>query len=296
MNKPFLNIDQQIELLESRGLIVGEHADCDLLQNGFYTVINGYKQFFLDAEQCKAKNSEFFCEGTTLDDILSLAEFDRTLRIFTFLYLSRIELMVKTVTAYVFSKNHPGERSYLERDNFSSEASSDSLDYMMKAFASNLDSEKNEPINHYKRKYNHVPLWVLINSLSFGHISCMVSNLNLADKDEVARLISKALKRCGEDSRYLEPKDLEINLDLMRNVRNLCAHDSRLFCAKLGGRRNIAFSDFILRMQIFLTKDDFASYKKSLFEVLNVYSYGMKKRKRILIAMGFGDYINSADL
>ena len=60
MNKPFLNIDQQIELLESRGLIVGEHADCDLLQNGYYTVINGYKQFFLDAEQCKAKNSEFF--------------------------------------------------------------------------------------------------------------------------------------------------------------------------------------------------------------------------------------------
>lgn len=47
--KPFLTVEQQVDLLESRGMKTDERTGPVLLREGYYQVVNGYKEPFLDA-------------------------------------------------------------------------------------------------------------------------------------------------------------------------------------------------------------------------------------------------------
>lgn len=42
-DKPFLTIDEQVRLLESRGLDVDEDTGPTLMREGYYSIVNGYK-------------------------------------------------------------------------------------------------------------------------------------------------------------------------------------------------------------------------------------------------------------
>ena len=50
LQKPFKNVDEEIQILQSRGLVITNAADAKakLLSNNYYTVINGYKYPFLE--------------------------------------------------------------------------------------------------------------------------------------------------------------------------------------------------------------------------------------------------------
>ena len=52
-SKPFKTIEEQIAILESRGLIIDsrETARRFLTRNNYYSLVNGYKEFFLDANK-----------------------------------------------------------------------------------------------------------------------------------------------------------------------------------------------------------------------------------------------------
>ena len=75
MEKEFKTIDEQIELLQSRNLHIENKniARRILLNNNYYYLINGYKDVFLN----KNNKEEKFANGTTLEEIYSLYEFDR---------------------------------------------------------------------------------------------------------------------------------------------------------------------------------------------------------------------------
>lgn len=46
--KPFQTLDEQIKLLQSRGLEIDNIVECKryLLTNNYYNVVNGYSKFF----------------------------------------------------------------------------------------------------------------------------------------------------------------------------------------------------------------------------------------------------------
>lgn len=50
MLKEFKTIAEQIHILKTRGMRVGEEASTILLRENYYSVINGYKDPFLDKE------------------------------------------------------------------------------------------------------------------------------------------------------------------------------------------------------------------------------------------------------
>ena len=55
MDKPFLTLDEQVNRLESRGLLVDTRTRWILEREGYYSVVNGYKWPFLDeGESAKA--------------------------------------------------------------------------------------------------------------------------------------------------------------------------------------------------------------------------------------------------
>lgn len=70
LDKPFITLDAQLALLESRGLIIDDGAREHLAREGYYQVINGYKDPFLISD-------DLFEPGTKYSHIASVFEFDR---------------------------------------------------------------------------------------------------------------------------------------------------------------------------------------------------------------------------
>lgn len=73
-------------------------------------------------------------------------------------------------------------------------------------------------INYYRNTYGNIPLWVLINVLTFGNLSKMY-------KVFPQSLQSKVCKNFG----IINQRQMEQFLSVLTKFRNVCAHGERLF-------------------------------------------------------------------
>lgn len=86
-DKPFLTIEEQVRLLESRGLGVDADTGPTLMREGYYSIVNGYKDPFLDSGKSIEAGEDRYLEGISFSDLYTLFTFDRELRSLTFRYL-----------------------------------------------------------------------------------------------------------------------------------------------------------------------------------------------------------------
>lgn len=120
-DKPFKTYDELIEILNSRGLVIitpedKNYAKTVLAKEGYYNLINGYNKLFLDASAEENK----YLEGTTLQEIHALYQFDRVLRDIFFRYILRVETHIKNLIAYYFPMQY-GHNNYLLYVNFNTD-------------------------------------------------------------------------------------------------------------------------------------------------------------------------------
>ncbi len=110
MEKEFKTIEEQIEILKKRNLIIQnkDKAINIFENNNYYYLINGYKDLFINREQ----KIEIFQENATLEEIYSLYRFDSDLRMHFLKYILQIERKINTYIAYEFSKSY-GHKNYL---------------------------------------------------------------------------------------------------------------------------------------------------------------------------------------
>lgn len=121
MGKPFLTIDEQINLLERRGVSRSEGERCALMREGYYSIVNGYKEPFLERGEGEECLDDHYKTGTSFYDIFSLFSFDRSLRELTFRNLIKAEATARTAIAYTFASAHRGQDAYLLQESFCSE-------------------------------------------------------------------------------------------------------------------------------------------------------------------------------
>ncbi|WP_343001457.1 Abi family protein [Collinsella aerofaciens] len=126
--KPFKTLEEQVAILESRGLSMPEYAAYALLGEDYYCVVNGYKEPFLDKEASAEAGHDVYAEGTGFGDLYGLFLFDRDLRNLTFKYLLKAEARVRSVAAYTFSEAYRELDAYLKIANYT-----DAKDYMVGA-------------------------------------------------------------------------------------------------------------------------------------------------------------------
>ena len=226
MDKTFKNYDEMLELLRSRGidLSTGElrgRAKVLLQHNGYYNLINGYKEpFLIHDEVGKPAIPEAYIPGTTVEDIYQLYSFDRNLRYSILQSTLYIETNIKSLISYAVSEVH-GHQNYLLLQNFDT-AQRDGISKVTALIADiqkQLASRTSDPsISHYLNSYGYVPLWVLNNILTFGQISKSYSLMLPAERVIVAKV--------------LRVHDFELSnmLTLLTQVRNFCAHSNRLYC------------------------------------------------------------------
>ena len=96
--KPVLALDEQVALLEKRGLLVPDKAQARLyLENISYYRFSGYTRYFARPDDPKR---QLFRDDISFQDVVNLYVFDRRLRVLMAEAFERIEVAVKGSLAY----------------------------------------------------------------------------------------------------------------------------------------------------------------------------------------------------
>ena len=211
-DKEFKTIEQQIAILESRGLQIPDKALAgDFLHRNNYYRVSGYS--------LTLRNHDVFAPSATFQNIIDIYEFDYNFRHILLKYIELIEVTVKSVYSYEFTRAY-GATGYLDPDNFTDVTIH--TDIMQKA-----ETQKNSRLPHeaYLKHFvndlqQDIPLWAFVDLLTISNISFLYKISEQPVKLAVAKTLG--LKARGDEV-------LERFMHHMTIIRNLCAHGSRLY-------------------------------------------------------------------
>lgn len=289
--KEHKTFNQQLTILRNRGVVVPTNGKPKrfLEQENYYNVINGYKDLFLvkDSNNLPVE-PELYQAGTHFNELKALFLFDRELRILLLKYLLIFENSIKTTVAYEFSKKYPRKNAYLDIANFVDNDPKkvlQQISILTKTIHDKVD--RSGAIKHYIEEHGEVPLWVLVNFLTMGNIANFYNILTDSTKNIIAKFYTDKYRTQNKDNTFrLSSADLSACLKVANLVRNICAHDERLYNVNLrnvrisqianhfGIRRydNKRFIVLILFLKIVLDKKDFQRLYKALRNLFNQYA------------------------
>ncbi len=213
--KPPLSIPDQISRLKERGLkFIDEDKAALKLSNISYYRLRAYTYPFQDNNN----HDHPFITKVTFEEIISLYNFDRKLRILVFDAIEKVEIALRTKIIYEFSLKygshwHEDINRYRIYDNYK---------LNMQSLHEEIERSSETFIEHYKSNYcnpKNPPAWMSLEIISIGLLSKLFSNLK---KDKTKRKVSKnfGIKKV---------EIFESWLHSLVGLRNICAHHSRLW-------------------------------------------------------------------
>lgn len=212
MLKPPLTIDEQINLLQHKGMIIGDHslARSFLLHNNYYR-LNVYFHKFMD-------ELDHYPEGTKFETIINIYENDQWLRNKLLFLLESIEIHVKTSIAYYMGLNYGSDCFYVDKiyeNKYRFHEIQESFNLEMRRES----NKKNPVVIHHQQKYDgQFPIWVIVEFLTFSRISIYFSSLPQADRRQIAK------HEFNVDEHYFSTW-----LHSLSVLRNICAHFGHLY-------------------------------------------------------------------
>ncbi|MBO5224039.1 MAG: Abi family protein [Clostridia bacterium] len=263
--KPFLTHQQQIKLLEDRGLTIDmPDAEYILSQLNYYRFINAYGLSFIN------KSTNTYVNATTFSTLYKLYEFDRVLRHILSEYIEKIEIKLRSLIAY-HSANTYGALGYLDKTTYSP-------NFDLNKFIDTLEKEKEKQKNvtflqHYKQ-YEEIPSWVAVEYIPFGTLSIMYQ---FFQKDLQNKILKDLVLNFNTKPYYLANWIQQIV-----HIRNICAHYSRLYnkeleIVKLPDYLKQQFPENKLFAHVYviccmLSEDDINSIVTNLDTIINSYN------------------------
>ena len=215
--KVFKTIQEQISILESKGLIIDDYLFTeDILIRENYFFISGYRHLFL-----KSPKDRNFIKGTTFRELYALFNFDRQVRNIVFKNLLIIENNLKSIISYQLSKKYGfREKDYLRPENFTKVPDkqrqlNDTLKKMKRQIR--VNGAQHSATSHYLKNYGYIPLWVVVKVLSFGIVGELYTVMKREDQEEIANIYDLSID------------NLLTYLPILSNYRNLCAHEDILY-------------------------------------------------------------------
>lgn len=252
--KEFKTLDEQIEILKNRGLVINDIDGAKrLLLRENYFFINGYRHIFL-----KNRNGNEFIKGTTFEELYAVFQFDRNFRNILFKNLLIVENNLKSILSYCLSKKYGiKEKDYLKPSNFSQDIKkirqvNDVLSKIKRQIK--LNGRQHSATLHYLSNYGYVPLWILVKLLSFGMINELYSILKPEDKLLIAEYYN------------LDVETLGIYIGLLSNYRNLCAHEDIVYDHKT--QKEIPDTRYHRILDIPTMNDEYEYGKNDIYAVI----------------------------
>ena len=215
-DKPFLTYNQQIKKLTDKGLMISDYDTALQLlkEHSYFALISGYKNPF------KAKNG-MYKPHVTLDDVFALYSFDDTLRNTILSNILKVEKHIKSLISYSFCETYGEEQQhYLNatKYNYSAANQSEINDLIGRLSKIASNPKDYSYIMHQKQKHGNIPLWVMMKALPLGSVSKLYSFL----PQNIQCKVSIEFDQISEN-------ELVRMLDLLARIRNVCAHNERLF-------------------------------------------------------------------
>lgn len=212
--KEYKTNEELIDYLISKGVIVNDKIDAinKIEKYTYYGIVNSYKANFKD------KNNNYKA-NVSFDEIYALYEFDKNLRYIMLKYALEIELVIKSLIANTISDRY-GLQNYLDINNLDNNAKVEIKEKIIDKVNDEIkrNYKVHSAITHYMDKYNYIPPFILVKVLSFGIVSSLYGLLEQSDRQQ----ISKYFK--------ISDKLLKQILKNLTSIRNICAHNERLFC------------------------------------------------------------------
>ncbi|RXK06459.1 Abi family protein [Halarcobacter bivalviorum] len=251
--KEHKTFEEQLELLKQRDLVISnpQYVLTKLQHINYYRL----SAYFLPFQYPKnSENKNKFLPDTTFENIIKLYYFDTELRKIIFEAIEVIEIYLRTQIAYHHAKAYDAF-GYLDistlRENKQIE-----FDELHKDILKEKERSKEVFIRHFKNKYNttDLPIWTVVEIISFGSLSKLFMLLQEKEQNEV-------ISSMGEINKVVFFKWFKA----LSSVRNACAHHSRLWNKTLGvsfevPRKNESF-------------EELSNSKNKIFFALTVIEY-----------------------
>ena len=211
--KKYLSSDDLIDYLIKKGVHISNREETlnKLEKYSYYSIVNTYKNIF------KTEKNNYRL-GVRFEEIYSLYEFDKKLRIILLNMIFELEILMKSMISELLSRKY-GIDNYLNSKNFDTSIDSSIIINFINSLNNDINNQygKHEAITHYVDKYGYVPPFVLVKILSFGEISKLYSILKQEDRQYISKKFN------------LSDKILKQILRVITIVRNICAHNERLY-------------------------------------------------------------------
>lgn len=294
--KPFKTHNQQMKILRKRGLTVKSNDKRALEEHGYYSIVNGYKQLFLQKNSSgKPITPEQYIENASFKEIKSLYDFDKNLRRILYTPLMEYESNLKSEISYRFSKEHQELHSYLAIGNYSDDKGkifsvAKTISYLSNHIQRNANKKSDEnAISHYLKEQKHVPLWVLVNYLTFGQLNYFYSVCEDGIKLNIAKDFAAKYKRSYNTEIKISPQSIDSLNSLANNFRNFVAHNEITYSKKIFKskkyrpiKNDLSLTDFelssqcgvfelIVALKLVLSKKEYKDFVKQLFKLFDKY-------------------------
>ena len=231
--KPHLSLEEQIALLQDRGLLISDKPDAIkcLHRNGYYRLKAYWHPF---RKIVDGKHSDDFLEESDFDNARRLYQFDKDFKLLMLDAIERVEIAVRAEIALrlsarnVFAHRNPAffRPSFTRHDG----CGETKHQRWLKKFDEAADRSVAEFVLHHKRKYGNriVPIWIAIELWDFGLLSSFYSGMLTSDCIEVATTF--AIPNWKMMGNWLHS---------LNYVRNVIAHHGRLWNLNLNVRPSL---------------------------------------------------------
>lgn len=225
-SKKVFTIDEHIAQLIERGLAINNiHTAKHYLANVSYYRLAGY-WWPMQSD----KSNHTFKPNSTFEDVINLYNFDRELRILLFDIIEKIEISLRTKLIYHLS--HEFDAWWFQNTNIfqDTKALIQTLSSIQEEVERSKDIFIKEHYKIYKDDLRFPPAWKTLELTSFGSLSKLYGNL----KNTV-----KSKNIIAEEFGAVNHTYLPSWLQSIAQIRNYCAHHSRLWNKNLPGTPKI---------------------------------------------------------
>lgn len=216
--KPALTYDQQIAKL-----VNGHHLKIsnikfakEILKKVNYYRLSGYGVGLKNVD-----NKEYYQDTVTIEQLFNLYCFDSQFKNNLMRTIEQIEIELRTQIAYYLSIKY-GPEVLMSETNFiykTNKQGQSIYSILIKRLNKEIERQKNKPfVKHHIEKYNsQFPIWVSVELMSFGSLSSLFSILKTEDQKSISGYYNT------------DPKYLKNWILCLVEVRNICAHYTRLY-------------------------------------------------------------------
>lgn len=246
-NKPYRTPADLVKDLKRKQLQFLDEAEAEmtLSQISYYH----FKIYLHPLLEPASPGGKKYRQGEYFEYGLELYRFDEKLRVLLFGVIARLEVKLRSRLDHALSSHSNNPFWYLDDTYFFTKQGSGKIDGVRAKIQTDFSYEKELYARNYRSKYHNnihnqfsdlPPFWIASELITIGSLFRIFENIDFSYFKKLATPDNLILDNLAKEFGANDFKALTNWVQRLRDVRNRCAHHSRLWNAKLAAPSQIA--------------------------------------------------------